>query len=110
MADTKQKDETGSLAEPLQGCKHQHGGDPILESIGDSGRWQIKAFFCLGLFFLNSAIPVLVITFLNVEPQNYWCKKPDDLDVSHNIWMEISGQKLDKCNIFDLDYKALDPR
>ena len=82
------------------------GCDPISDAIGSFGRWQRKAFFCLGLFFMNAALPTLLLTFLNVQPERYWCRQPEGLNLDQQLWLNVSGQNGQHCNIFKTDYFA----
>ena len=92
------KEDTSFLESPAE------PKDLICDAIGSFGRWHRKAFFCLGMFFLNAAFPTLVLTFLNVEPTAYWCKQPQGLGLDHETWINVSGQSNQSCQVYDVDY------
>ena len=48
----------------------------MLDAIGYWGVWQAKAFFVLGLFFMNAVLPTMVLTFLNVESSFFGLANP----------------------------------
>ena len=88
--------------------------DVVLDAIGYWGKWQAKAFFCLGLFFLNAVLPTMVLTFLNVRPDSYYCKQPEYMaaNLSKLQWLEVgqieqAGGTVDKCTFADIEYQKI---
>jgi len=88
--------------------------DPISQSVGEFGRWQLQLTFLLSLFNIPCTWHIFALTFQSL-PSDFWCAKPPDLgNISVDEWINIShaldtkaGKKVyDPCYIWDMDYST----
>lgn len=87
--------------------------DQIIRLIGNFGLWQALLICPLFVHFVFGSWQTLVTSFLSLE-RGYWCdiQAPDNVFGSLEEWENFSSPilengKLDKCNIYDLDYTLL---
>jgi len=87
--------------------------DQISQLIGDFGKWQAFIIFPLGIHFMFGSFQTLVTSFLSLEG-DYYCKieAPEGVFGSLSRWREFANPAdkngtVDKCNIYDFDYKTL---
>ncbi|XP_077295924.1 organic cation transporter protein isoform X2 [Arctopsyche grandis] len=81
--------------------------DPIAECIGNYGLWQLKTTFLLSLCSFPCTFHIFAPTFL-AAPQEFWCARPNSLNmVSIDKWRNFS-QSEDACQILDLNWSTVD--
>ena len=55
--------------------------DQVIKAIGNWGRWQVKHISILASITLFSAVPSLIIKFMNA-PSDFWCTPPQGIEIS----------------------------
>lgn len=63
--------------------------DPLKQTIGDFGLWQLKISVLMSLLKLPIAWFTLSIVFL-APPQQFWCKKPPFVNMTDEQWLSFS--------------------
>jgi len=68
----------------------EEADDPISQSVGEFGRWQLQLTFLLSLFNIPCTWHIFALTFQSL-PSDFWCAKPPDLEnISVHEWINIS--------------------
>ena len=68
----------------------EEADDPISQSVGEFGRWQLQLTFLLSLFNIPCTWHIFALTFQSL-PSDFWCAKPPDLgNISVDAWINIS--------------------
>ena len=86
--------------------------DVVHQSLGDLGKYQIVLNVLLALMYIPCSWQMLSMNFLAAK-SDYWCARPDNLNVSSQRWLEFSrvkkdGGEIDHCKIYDFDYNDAD--
>jgi hypothetical protein len=68
----------------------EEADDPISQSVGEFGRWQLQLTFLLSLFNIPCTWHIFALTFQSL-PSDYWCAIPLNLEnISVDKWKNIS--------------------
>jgi OCT family organic cation transporter-like MFS transporter 4/5 len=88
----------------------EEADDPISQSVGEFGRWQLQLTFLLSLFNIPCTWHIFALTFQSL-PSDFWCAKPHDLEnISVDEWrnishtMEMKVQSLERKVEYSLSY------
>ena len=88
--------------------------DPIIEVIGNIGKWQWFIILALSIPEIFDCWQMLSPSFLAMEPEDYFCKNLG-MNRFGNLteWRFfasplLSNGNVDKCQIYDLDYENID--
>lgn len=66
--------------------------DPLKNTIGDFGLWQLKISVLMSLLKLPIAWFTLSIVFL-APPSQFWCKPPPSVNMTDEEWLLFSAPK-----------------
>jgi hypothetical protein len=68
----------------------EEADDPISQSVGEFGRWQLQLTFLLSLFNIPCTWHIFALTFQSL-PSDFWCAKPPGLEnISVEEWRNMS--------------------
>jgi hypothetical protein len=68
----------------------EEADDPISQSVGEFGRWQLQLTFLLSLFNIPCTWHIFALTFQSL-PSDFWCAKPPQLEnMSVDVWRNMS--------------------
>lgn len=68
--------------------------DPLKNTIGDFGLWQLKISVLMSLLKLPIAWFTLSIVFI-APPTQFWCKPPPSVNLTDEQWLRLSTPKDD---------------
>ena len=87
--------------------------DPIIDAIGNIGKWQWIIIIALGLGGICNSWQMLSASFLGMAPQDYFCDESGYQNfTSMQEWQNFANPVkedgfIDKCVVYDLEYENL---
>ena len=68
----------------------EEADDPISQSVGEFGRWQLQLTFLLSLFNIPCTWHIFALTFQSIH-SDFWCAEPPYLgNISVDEWRNMS--------------------
>lgn len=71
--------------------------DVCRKMMGNFGKWQLKAMLMIFLCKIPTSwfMAVIIFTAPAPGPGDYWCRPPNDINISSNDWIRISSPWID---------------